>query len=125
MNTLEQIQILNSNEQELDQEYFLKEEHYELLMDLSEAETDDEEEELFKKMKDIPNLPIISAIIELWENTVGAVVLSQELKEGNQVTMEDKMEIEEEACADMSFDYSRFTVILEGEVNRVQIVDQE
>ncbi|OHX64212.1 hypothetical protein [Flammeovirga pacifica] len=125
MNTLEQIQILNSNEQEVDKEYFLKESHYDLLMDLSEAETDDEEEELFGKMKEIPHIALISSIIELWENTVGAIVISQNINEGTVVSMEDKMELEEEACADLSFDFTRFTVIINGEVYRVKIIDQE
>ncbi|WP_281615196.1 hypothetical protein [Flammeovirga sp. SubArs3] len=121
MNTLEQIQQLNSDGQKVDVEYILDEDHYDLLMDLAEAETDDEEEEIFKQMEGVPNLPIMASVIELWENTVGAVMIYKEFSEGTGITMSEKSELEEELCGELSNDFSRFTVIINNQVVRVQV----
>lgn len=125
MSTLENLEKINSNDQVVNHEYLLKEEHYELLMDLAEAETDDEEEEIFGQMSAIPNLAFIASIIEYWENIVGSAAIKKEIDNGHKVTMSEKSELEETVCEELSFDFSRFTVEIDGEVIRVQVVQND
>ncbi|AZQ65502.1 hypothetical protein EI427_25145 [Flammeovirga pectinis] len=122
MKTLERIAELNSNDQVVNHEFLLHEDHYELLMDLAEAETDDEEEDLFKVMNKIPNLPYMASVIELWENTVGSAAIKKEIDAGHKITMAEKTELEETVCEDLSEGFTRYTVDIDGEIIRVQVV---
>lgn len=124
MSTLEKLRVLNSNDQVVNHEFLLHEDHYELLMDLAEAETDDEEEEIFGQMSDIPNLAYMASIIEFWENSVGSAAIKDQIDKGHVVKMEEKSELEETVCEDLSDNFSRFTVEIDGEVIRVQVTDK-
>ncbi|NME69617.1 hypothetical protein [Flammeovirga aprica] len=125
MSTLEKLRNLNSNEQTVTHEYLLQEDHYDLLMDLAEAETDDEEEEIFEQMTEVPNLAYIASIIEYWENKVGSAAIKREIDRGYQVSMEDKSELEETVCEELSLEFSRFTVEIDDEIIRVQVVSND
>ncbi|WP_044208871.1 hypothetical protein [Flammeovirga sp. OC4] len=125
MSTLEKLRNLNSNDQVVNHEFLLHEDHYDLLMDLAEAETDDEEEEIFEQMSEVPNLAYIASIIECWENTVGSAAIKREIDRGYQVSMEDKSELEETVCEELSLEFSRFTVEIDDEIIRVQVISND
>ncbi|KXX71255.1 hypothetical protein [Flammeovirga sp. SJP92] len=125
MSTLEKLRNLNSNDQVVNHEFLLHEDHYDLLMDLAEAETDDEEDEIFEQMSDIPNLAYIASVIEYWENKVGSAAIKREIDRGYEVTMESKSELEETVCEELSLEFTRFTVEIDDEIIRVQVISND